>query len=159
MNVTIVTGPRDSGKTSWLLRQFYLSGGVGIIMVKNFQDGIHCGYDGLILPTMQRIEICRLKTVQTPVSKKWEFHQQAFDSIRSIINILLQNNHYHNIIIDEIGSLELCGDGFTPLLCDIIRSHPQANLYLGIRQNLLPSLTQKFNLTHGISATHWFVRG
>lgn len=146
--ITIVTGPRDSGKSSWLRREFDSHGGVGTIMPKVYDRENHIGYNALILPSMEKVCVCRRKTSDVS-GKKWEFLPGAFSLVKERVRAGVDWDGKSPFYIDEIGSLELAGEGHAPLLREILslqRSLGTGRIYLGMRLNLVEELIDAFDL-------------
>lgn len=116
MRCEYVTGAVDSGKTSRLLEMFRRDGhGCGVVSVKVFTaSGLHVGYDALILPSRERMELCRLGMGETGAGR-WRFRGDTFRSAgwRVLMDYLAFGPP---VTIDEVGPLEARGGGWAPLL-------------------------------------------
>lgn len=166
--ITIVTGPRDSGKTSWMMAEYQLLGGRGIIMPKVFDEYSHLGYDILLLPSQERMAVCRRKKIVSGEAQgsedpsaanscRWDFDEEIFSAAESRIREAPDGDCNSPFFIDEIGALELEGGGFSNLLSSLLARRRLSNqgdlytrgdLYIGMRLNLVRDLIKKFAIPY-----------
>ncbi len=79
---------------------------------------------------------------------KYRFSADAF--IRANSEIMKGFGKYNNIVIDEIGPLELQGKGFAPSLFNIVnnkRRMSQTDIFLVIREGLVKDIVEYFKIT------------
>lgn len=159
--ITIVTGPRDSGKTSWITNEYHLLGGDGIIMPKVFEDDTHLGYDIQFLSSGDRLAVCRSKKILDGLESvggspergicRWEFDEEMFTKAEASIRNITGWDSKSPFFIDEIGALELEGRGFSNLLSSLLSragSLEVGDLYIGMRLNLVRDLIKRFGIRY-----------
>ena len=122
--VTIITGEKDTGKTSYLAEWYRRElRGVGFLSRKVFEEGHFLGYDLVMLPGMRAIPFIRLagseseKSLSEDVIRqgRFSFDNTAFQYASCWVNSYpLQEDD--PVWMDEIGALELSGRGFDELL-------------------------------------------
>jgi nucleoside-triphosphatase THEP1 len=141
----VITGGRGTGKTSFLLRLLaalkrsgWSAGGILSPAVNN--DGKRKGYDVRDLRTGLSVPLCRVGGPATGiVSGPYAFSpagiafgRKALDA-RSLAGMDV-------VCIDEIGPLELGGDGWAPATRELLK-HLDAPLILVVRSSLLDQLS------------------
>ena len=134
MNIVIVTGQKGSGKTTYLKK----------LINKNF--------NGIITECTNRKE---RKYYFELINKNryllccyydngMKFNQDNFDTINGYL--LEINNNKKNLIIDEVGWLELEENGLYKGLTNILRSKTIKKLYISMRYDIYKELINKFGI-------------
>lgn len=120
--VTIITGDKNVGKTTFLLHWQAIEGrGTGFCSRKTWGDGIFTGYELLFLPDRQPLPFIRpFAGGETADCSKIVRHRFSFE--RSVFSAAFQRIEAASVVdnsqpvwIDEIGRLELSGQGFDSL--------------------------------------------
>lgn len=120
--VTIITGDKDIGKTTFLLRWQAMEGrGTGFCSRKTWERGVFTGYELLFFPDRQPLPFIRpIATGKTDYRTQIMWHQFLFDS--SVFSEVFQRieaasvaDNSQPVWIDEMGRLELSGQGFDSL--------------------------------------------
>ena len=145
---TIISGPKGSGKSTYLLnlaekfREQGISAG-GVIsrgLWKNSERECYEATD----PATGEAHLLAVKTPPPDAGNdclihrgRWYFLRSAFtEGNRRIINFI---DTYNVLFIDEIGNLELSGEGWD--IANIVsRAPPSLHIYLGVRQSVLDRL-------------------
>lgn len=149
--IYIVTGPINSGKTSWILRDFNNHPGAdGFACKKTWETGQHTGYDLFHLPTGLSCPFIRNPGHLPP---DWEEaalldNRYSFSSAGLLFaRHLTQNailNHASRFYLDEVGPLELNGGGFSHLLEALLGA--QIDLVVVIRETLITQIVERFQI-------------
>lgn len=152
--IYIISGAVNSGKTSKMLEIHHkLPPGkaAGFISCKLYHDQTFLGYEIVNLPYGSRKTLALLSSKYADNFSdpfqfgQFIFSQQAFLFGEAIIGQLLEATSVKDIYIDEIGPLELQGQGF----CNILKKALQAdkNLYICVRTNCLKAFLGSFNIS------------
>ncbi|CZR08921.1 nucleoside-triphosphatase [Trichococcus ilyis] len=152
--VHIITGEMDAGKTKKLLRIYReLPAGTadGFASVKAFYDeGMFAGYDLKRLATGKEVPFIRLKQAgETPPEGSFAFDRFTFllaplAAAEQAIRELLSDPLIRTVLLDEIGPVELSGNGFCGALQELLKS--DKDLYLCINRKNLESVMKKFGI-------------
>lgn len=145
--IYLLTGPIQSGKTSTLLQ--WLAG--------------RTDADGILTPVMNG------RRVFLDIRSGEQFNMEADDGEAGVITVgrfTFSKNNFNRaieiiqnareckgwLVIDEIGPLELKGEGFHDILLELLpqRSSP---LLLVIREGLVAQVQQQFGIQNGIILT------
>lgn len=135
--IILVTGPKNSGKSTYLLNWFENDPkGYGVLSMKRFKNNIHCGYDLIFLPSGKKLNLCNRYSVNDQIKDNdliqgnYIFNQYAFDQAYSYIteNITMSSLP---IWLDEVGLLEIKGKGFMPTIRKI--QHLNIEMRIGVR--------------------------
>lgn len=147
--ITVVTGKKNAGKSSFLLEWFNSDPrGAGILTMKRY-SGIRLeGYDIMLLPCGKRINLCEVlpEDYQPDDSEliqgKYLFDKNAFAEAEKY---LLENlpDAEEPFWLDEVSYLELNGKGFYPLLHFALSMQPE--IRLGVRESCLNELVSWFD--------------
>ncbi len=138
--IYILTGPIRSGKTSALLRWIAEQKSIGGILTPDIN-----GYrvfqilpGNLILPMLANLE------EETMEVGRFRFSKNSFQkAIQSIYRSLEEKKDW--IVIDEIGPLELRGEGFADVLHDMIRNKERDyKILLVVREGLVEKVMDYF---------------
>lgn len=149
--ITIITGDKNSGKSTYL-KNWYLQDrtGSGIISEKTFLGESHIGYDILFLPGKKKLPLCRLPQYTEDLLGN-DFIQQGrylFCSLtfKTVENKLKEELNEESVLwLDEVGFLELYGYGYAKIIDEAQRRHIQ--LRITVRESLLDKILHKFRLT------------
>lgn len=149
--VTIITGDRGSGKTTWLLKQINSlkkSGKIGGILTpavfkpssyeKTDSILVKTGFDALDISTGKRWPLGRTDgSLEGPAFGPFQFSTAGFErAIDSVTLALTRPNDF--IVLDEIGPLELHKHkGFFKLLPRLSHIPGNVTLLLVIRRSLI----------------------
>ena len=149
--ITIITGIRGIGKTTFLLRlieELRKKGNIpsGIItpaIYNNNRDKV--GFYALDIKTDDQWELGRSdKLLDGPSYGPFSFSETGFIRANYILEEVLGEGS-EDLFLDEIGPLELSkGYGFFPILSSISSFNIDRNLYLVIRRSLVDEFAHKF---------------
>lgn len=144
--ITIITGPRESGKSNYL-QQWYNreKKGFGIISLKYYTGGRLSGYDLLLIPSMIIRPLCGIAS-KAPFNlrhHRFFFDPRAFKECEQMIKSWMSRNE-GPCWIDEIGDLELMQNGFYSLLNHLIDK--DADIRAVFREKYLEELIAHFNI-------------
>lgn len=145
IKVTLVSGPVDSGKTSFLYRSVLESpGSAGILSLPVFRDGKKRGYYAYDIHSGEAMVLAAELPLHPSFKfRRFYFSEYGFDFARERI---LASFGSPNLIIDEIGPLELEGGGFAPVLEECLRGYA-GNLVLVVREYLKDEVISAFALS------------
>jgi nucleoside-triphosphatase THEP1 len=147
----IVTGPIDSGKTGWC-RELAAADPerAGLLLLKVYLHGERIGYDALRLPDGLCIPFAR---VEGHEPSGWKAGQRIGPFSISPAGLRSANAWLTeaaaqpaDIIIDEIGPLELDDGGLSPGLRTVLASPMQRRLYLVIRSDCVEAVCAHFGI-------------
>jgi nucleoside-triphosphatase len=139
--IFIFSGPVNSGKTTRLLA---------------WKNGKNCS--GILTPKIngKRMfmnvgtdEFFPMEADESePVFEigKYKFSRINFDRAVTVLKEEYDDENTEWLIIDEIGPLELKGDGFSAILKRIISGHRKLKLVLVIREQLADEVLKVFNI-------------
>lgn len=146
--LTIITGQKDSGKSTVFLQRYRLARhGVGIFSCKKILAGRVWGYDLVLLPQEEQIPPFALLSEQTPTDVPGLRHGMFwFSSVAfwQAIDSMLHSSS-DTYWIDEVGKIEIDNKGFAPLLHDAIAKGK--HLILTVRENHVDRLLQTFGFS------------
>ncbi len=149
--IEIVTGPINSGKSSWMLADFARHDSAdGFICVKVRENDIHTGYDLLRPLDNSRQPFIRKIDHRPPdwnevaiIGRHYSFCHEGFAFAEMIADQAIKNQ-VCTFFLDELGPLELSGKGFAPLLTRLL--HNPINLVLTVRETLVSQIAERFAL-------------
>lgn len=120
--MTLLVGPIDSGKTSFLRRWYQTwRWGDGVLSAKRFADSRMIGYD---LERLSTGESCPWARVAGEEPEGWQtwlavgpfrMRREGYCFVEKAADAVLATRQ-GPMILDEVGPLELAGEGFAPLL-------------------------------------------
>jgi nucleoside-triphosphatase THEP1 len=85
---------------------------------------------------------------------KHAFSKKGFEKAIAIINIARPNRGW--LIIDEIGPLELLGQGFSKVLNEVIaEANEQLHLLIVVRKELVEKIKEQFGLEEAEVTEKW----
>jgi len=141
--ITIVTGEIDAGKTRYLHERASRSGIAAWLSVKSLP-----GYDLLMLPAGRRIPLARPAENQVPGDwfpfRRFFFNPAAFAAAESCC-AALDGPPPKELILDEVGPLELEGRGFAPLFRIFLAAG--SDLVVSVRPSLLEAVPEYFGFS------------
>lgn len=124
-------------------------GGDGFISSKRFSGGIPSGYDIVRLSTGEAMSLC-VKGDSIPAdwdeidtAGSYSFSGKAIRFAESIIDEILERN-IEPVYLDEIGTLELDGRGFSPLLRKVLET--ERDIFMAVRMNCVQNVISQFNI-------------
>nr|WP_321292180.1 nucleoside-triphosphatase [uncultured Trichococcus sp.] len=153
--VTIITGEMDAGKTTELVRRYHeLPGGTadGFASIKVFSEqGAFEGYDLKRLATGKTVPFIRLSKEDELRAQQDRFIFDRFTFLRGplaaaeqAIRDSLSDPFIRTVLLDEIGPVELQGNGFCRALNNLLES--DKDIYLCINRKNLDPVTKKFEI-------------
>ncbi|WP_321992422.1 hypothetical protein [Marispirochaeta aestuarii] len=141
--ITIVTGEIDAGKTRYLHERASQSGTAAWLSVKSLP-----GYDLLMLPAGGRILLARPAGTDIPRDwfpfRRFFFNPAAFAAAESCW-AAFEGSPPKELILDEVGPLELEGRGFAPLLRVFLSAG--SDLTVSVRPSLLEAVPDCFGFS------------
>ena len=148
--VHIVTGDKNSGKTTKIKEIYAGHGGDGFISNKVIQNGVLYGYNLTRLSTGEsmpfiyenRYAPAHLKDILKNI--RFTFYRPAFDTAYNWIHEILRYGD-SPIYIDEVGQLELNKKGFYAIIKDVVNTNK--DIYIAIRASYLTEFLEAFNIT------------
>lgn len=150
--LTIVTGPIDSGKTSWC-RELAAANPTcaGVLLLKVYLQGHRVGYDALPLPDGETIPFARIAGHEpaswTGAERVGLFSISAAGLLAANARLLGAAALPGDVIIDEIGPLELSGGGLSSGLRAVLASPLPRKIYLVIRRDCLEAACGHFGIS------------
>lgn len=153
--VNIITGEMDAGKTTELIRLYSeLPAGTadGFASIKVFSEqGAFEGYDLKRLATGVSFPFIRLsKPGEAPLRKesfafdRFTFLREPLAAAEQAIQDILSDPLIRTVLLDEIGPVELQGNGFCRALQGLLVS--DKDLYLCINRRNLDPVAKKFGI-------------
>ncbi len=146
MAIYLFSGPIRSGKTTKLLEWCKTRDDVGGILTPD-QNGLR------VLIDISRNQLFKFqvdeKNAKVIQIGRFYFSAETFETGRTII-ARERSSSKNWLVIDEVGPLELQGQGFEPEISKTIaffkKQKPAKNLLLIVRQNLLDEVIQHFKI-------------
>lgn len=148
--ITIITGERGIGKTTFLLKKcglFYnnIHAVSGILTPPIFNDrSIKIGFSALDLSNKNKWELARTDIeLKGPSYGPFKFSSKGFEKANNVI-INALNQGLSPVFIDEIGPLELSKkSGFYPCLSHMGRIKDTEDLFIVIRPDLISEFSER----------------
>ena len=149
--VTIITGPINCGKTSWLLKDYRLKNKAdGFACAKVRKNDEHIGYELIHLKTGEKCQFIR-KINYIPenwneafrLGMHYSFNKEGFDLANRITDEALKKG-VDCFYIDEVAHLELRGEGFADLIRRILDL--RIDLVLVVREALVDKVCEAFQI-------------
>lgn len=150
--IYIVSGPINTGKTSWLQKDFSKrSNSDGFACVKARINGEHIGYELVHLKTGETCPFIR-KISHIPegwneafrLGMHYSFNQEGRAFAEKILDEALSNK-VDCFYLDEVAHLELKGQGFSEILRRVLDA--RIDLVLVVREALVEKIAVKFGIT------------
>ena len=150
--LTIVTGPIDSGKTSWCRKLAAANPGYrGILLLKVYVHGERIGYDSLRLSTGERVPFARIgghePTGWQAGDRVGPFSISTAAAKAADAWLSEAAAQTAGVIVDEIGPLELGGGGLATGLRALLTSCLRQKLYVVIRRDCVEAACDHFGIT------------
>ncbi len=148
MQITVFTGPVDSGKTSRVKLEVKnaLSMGKnvgGVLSEAVMSGGIKTGYTAVDIRTGRRIQLVSRRKLDSDIGTgSFYFSRAAF---REISDRILSSIDCDILVLDEIGPLELSGKGYADVV-KTLRANFEGDLFLVVRDYLLNRVLRRFRL-------------
>lgn len=147
--VTIVSGEVDSDKTTALLNKYKETKGEGFLSIKVMEASqIKC-YDVLELSTDNRYRLAYHEKFMPAdwshslIQGPYNFDVTVFTYINEKIQQCVEEE-ITPIYLDEIGVLELMGNGFADILNALVEY--KVDCVIGVRSHLLNKVIRKFQI-------------
>ena len=148
--VFIVTGAVGEGKTAWLakleglLKEKELKAG-GILALRIMEEGKVIGYDITDIRTGDRTPFLRHTGDATVGVERFTMDPSGYRAGEKALDPH-SNRSMNVVIVDEVGPLELRGEGWSEMIRGLIHE-TRALLILAVRKNLAGEVTQRFNIS------------
>lgn len=148
--VTIITGERNSGKTTFF--EYWYSEvrrGTGFCLKKLYEGNEFQGYDLVLLPDKERLPFMTVVHPQQEygnsriMTEKLAVDTSVFPFVDKWMQESIQNPD-EPVWIDEVGMTELSGGGFDTLLRRVLKECSDVRLV--IRKNILYKLVQHYGI-------------
>jgi iron complex transport system ATP-binding protein len=149
--ITIITGKKHSGKTTFLLNKIagLQSKGVtvgGLISVGTFKNGSRFDFKLLDVVTDQKVDFLSQK--ECNFCKKigrFYINPKAFEYGFKVLEKCLKDP-FQTIVLDEIGPLEIKDQGWAVILPELLES--ESDLILVVRKELLQEVISKWGINY-----------
>jgi len=148
--VIIISGGKNEGKTSCLKKIVEELKGrkvklQGFIALAVFDEKERIGYDLQNIATGETFELARTTGDASMVNTiKYFFRDEALhDGIKILQDAALADTDF--IVIDEIGFLELQGDGWADVFTQLLKN-PKLKLICAVRREYIEELKNKWNI-------------
>lgn len=158
MNIYVITGPIQTGKTTWTGKMLERARELGVRVTgvwtpAVFEDGNKTGIQAELLPSRERFPFAAKRGQWRPGSapkefdgKKrlgWDFSEQAIQRINDNFKAV-RGNLGDLFVVDEFGALEFHqGKGFTVGL-EIMDAREPKNAFLVLRPDLLEPARERW---------------
>lgn len=137
--VHIVSAPRDKGKTSYLEGISLNDDGFGGILA--LSSGDKADYYALDLESgVKRLLMSSRKELVGPRIGRYRCCQETFDWASSC----LADSKCNRIVLDEVGRLELGGEGYAKALRGLLSSGK--DLYIAVRNDFVEEVVFEFGI-------------
>jgi nucleoside-triphosphatase THEP1 len=147
--IFIVTGAVGEGKTAWLvkltglLKERGISTG-GILALRIMEEGKTTGYDITDIRTGERTPFLRHTGDATMGVERFSMDEAGLKAGQRALD-LSANRDMDVIVIDEVGPLELKGQGWSNRISRLL-NESRAMIILAVRKNLTEEVIQKFGI-------------
>ncbi len=148
--VFIVTGAVGEGKTAWLakleglLKEKELKAG-GILALRIMEEGKVIGYDITDIRTGDRTPFLRHTGDATVGVERFTMDPSGYRAGEKALDPH-SNRSMNVVIVDEVGPLELRGEGWSEMIRGLIHE-TRALLILAVRKNLAGEVTERFSIS------------
>lgn len=150
--VIIITGEKNAGKSTFLEHWYdHSSKGFGFCSRKTYTDkGEFCGYNLVFFPGKEQLSFIRLVTAADHcdpdkiIKGRFAFSRMAIEAARLHIAAGAPSASTP-IWIDEIGALELSGEGFDALFSHLLLNYE--NIRVIFRKTIVNELIDRYGLT------------
>lgn len=151
--VYLVTGAVGEGKTAWLvkltglLKERRICTG-GILALRIMEEGKTTGYDITDIRTGERTPFLRQTGDATMGVERFSMDEAGLKAGHRALDPSA-NRDMDVVVIDEVGPLELNGQGWSERISGLI-SETRAMLILAVRKNLTEAVIQKFGIAGAV---------
>ena len=161
-----MSGSPDSGKTAYLRSLLNEEGSAGCLAPKAFYEDHFLGYDMELYPHGGRSVLVRERRTGSSFEKvihrvkeesggdyiffgPFLFYNGVFRKSRQFLQQKLEDNSFRKWVLDEIGPLEMAGEGLAPLLSSMVKEFARSDreLYLSVRPDLVEPVQERFGFT------------
>jgi nucleoside-triphosphatase THEP1 len=147
--VIFITGGHGSGKSSLVaeLAALMRAAGkkpAGILAEGLWQNGVRSGFDLVDLATGERTPLCRRGAQSAVKAGEFGFFKEGLAAGLAALSAE-RTAGADAVFIDEVGFLELEGDGWAPALERLLRQ-ARVPLVISVRDYLLPRVLGKWGL-------------
>ncbi|NIM16298.1 MAG: hypothetical protein GTO45_30240 [Candidatus Aminicenantes bacterium] len=145
----IIAGGIDEGKTQKMNALYHEKKGDGFLSKKIFVDKDFVGYEIVRLSSGEKMPLA-YKSEHVPGD--WDemyrfgpfsFSKKAFVFAERIIDEIIKKG-IEPVFIDEIGPLELRGEGFCEILNEVLNTGK--DVYISVRSHCVEDVIEKFNI-------------
>ena len=149
--IKIVTGPINTGKTTWLFEDYKSKENAdGFACRKIRANDEHIGYELVQLSTGKTCHFIS-KVDRIPqnwnevfrLGKHYSFNKEGLEFAKNIVESSLEKS-VKCFYLDELGHLELKGSGFADILKRLLKE--KIDLVLVIREGLLEQMCKAFEI-------------
>jgi len=148
--IYLVTGAVGEGKTAWLvkltglMKERGISTG-GILALRIMEEGKTTGYDITDISSGSRTPFLRQTGDATVGVERFTMDEAGFRAGQRALDPSV-NRTMDVVIIDEVGPLELRGQGWSDRIIGLL-NETRAILILAVRKNLTEDVKEKFGIT------------
>ena len=148
--IYLVTGAVGEGKTAWLvkltglMKERGISTG-GILALRIMEEGKTTGYDITDISSGSRTPFLRQTGDATVGVERFTMDEAGFRAGQRALDPSV-NRTMDVVIIDEVGPLELRGQGWSDRISGLLHE-TRAILILAVRKNLTEDVKEKFGIT------------
>jgi nucleoside-triphosphatase THEP1 len=151
--IYLVTGAIGEGKTAWLVKLTGLlkERGItarGILALRIMEEGKTTGYDITDILTGERTPFLRHTGDATMGVERFTMDDAGYRAGLGALDPSA-NRAADVVIIDEVGPLELRGQGWSNMISGLIHE-TRAVLILAVRENLTEAVTEKFGIAGAV---------
>lgn len=150
MELKIITGVKNLGKTTKLIDTFDLyKSAAGFAIPKIYENGNHVGYEIMDLESKERRKYAFFKNKHASDNDfsfsfgPFVFSQDAFIFASNIMNRAIEKNK-STFFFDEIGKIELMGNGFDKIFKIGLESFPR--IVVVFKLDYLDAIIAKYEL-------------
>ncbi|MFP4077717.1 MAG: nucleoside-triphosphatase [Candidatus Izemoplasmataceae bacterium] len=145
--VVIVTGTINSGKTTRMKALHEEHGGDGFVMEKTMDKDTVKSYHALRLSTGEKRLLVLREGYQAEGFKEavrigpYRFSAEALKWVETTLKTLMKRR-IEPLFLDEVGGLELRGEGFDSIL-KVMATYP-GTIYLCVRENHIKGIVRRY---------------
>jgi nucleoside-triphosphatase THEP1 len=144
--LTIITGERDCGKTTWCRTHLDPVSTDGVLQLKVFSGSDIIGYDAMRFSRGDTVPLLRKNVGDGERIGMFTISGQGFQTAAGWLDEVLRNRSL-DILIDEVGKWELRREGFYQQACRAIGSESKSRLYLVVRKPFLQQVAELLEIT------------
>jgi len=160
--IVIVSGQRDSGKTTWCRENLSAESTAGVLLVKDYEESLFVGYDAVRLGTGARIPFMRIRNFAGSGGRphlgrphrfvdeigQFRISEEGLSRATEWIRDSAADPS-KDILVDEVGRLELEGRGFfSAVETAVEQAGPgwRRTLYLVVREIFVRDVMERFGI-------------